>query len=116
MRLISDDRKPLALRRGEIADGLKREGKGLDSADDDLLALSQRLGKLPALGTALTADRRDHARGPFEPEQRVLKLGVNDIAIRHDDHGGEQLVVGVIMEVGEEVRRPCDRVGFAAAR
>ena len=30
MRLIGDDREPLALRRGEVADCLKREGKGLD--------------------------------------------------------------------------------------
>ena len=49
MRLVGDDGEPLALRRRQFAHRLQRKGKGLDGADDDLLARRQRLGELAAL-------------------------------------------------------------------
>ena len=105
----------LALGGRELADLLQREGEGLDGADDDLLARRQRLRELPALAGALGLDGGDHAGGALEVEQRVLKLGIDHVAVGDDDDGGEQLLVLGVVQVGEEMRGPCNRVGLARA-
>ena len=53
VRLVGDDGKPLAVGRGQLAYRVQREREGLDRADDDLLALRQRIGELLALGSRL---------------------------------------------------------------
>ncbi|MNS11095.1 hypothetical protein D3C72_426270 [compost metagenome] len=111
--LVGDDGEGLALGRRQFADLLQRIGEGLDSADDDLLSGRQRLGQLAALRPALALDRLDHARHALEIEQGFLELGVDDVAVGHDDDAAEQLVVVGVVQFGQEVRRPGDGVGFA---
>ena len=87
MCLVRDHGEPFALRRRERPHLLHREGERLDRADDDLLALGERRRQLPALARALVLDRRDDALGALEIGQRFLKLAVDHVAVRDDDHG-----------------------------
>ena len=57
----------------------------------------------------------DAARS-LEVEQRVLELGVDDVAIRNDEHRVEDLLVLRVVELGEEVRCPGNGVGLARTR
>ena len=52
MRLIGDDGKRLTFGGRQLTDLFERERKRLDGADDDLLALCQRLRQLSALAVA----------------------------------------------------------------
>ena len=113
MRFVGDDREPLALRRGLFVDRFEREGERLDRANDDLLALRQRGGELTALAAAVALDGDDDALRAFERRERVLQLPVDHIAVGHDDDRREELLVLGVVKVGEEMRRPGDRIGFA---
>ena len=103
----------LPSRRRELAHGLQREGKRLDRADDDLLAPGERICELAALARALALDRRDDALGALEVGQRLLELAVDHVAVGDDDHGREQFLVCRVVQVREEMRRPCDGVRLA---
>src|SRR5258705_290115 len=97
MCLVSDDRKPLALCRCELPNLLQCKRKGLDGADDDLLACLQRLRKLSALTRSFRLDSCNYAGGALKVEQRILKLGVDHVAVGNDNDRGEQLLVfGVV--------------------
>ncbi|MNL39388.1 hypothetical protein D3C87_1616650 [compost metagenome] len=104
MGLVGDDGEGLALGRRQIADGLKREGEGLNGADDDLLPGRQRLSQLAALGAAVVLDRLDYAGDTLEIEQGFLKLRIDDVAVRHDDDAAEQLAVLGVVQLGQEMR------------
>ena len=65
------------------------------------------------MARAFALDGRHHAGGALEVEKSLLKLRIDDIAIRDDDHRREELLVLGVVQVGEEVRRPSDGVGFA---
>ena len=51
----------------------------------------------------------------LEVEDRLLQLAVDHVAVGDDDDGREQLLVRRVVQVGEEMRRPRDRVGLARA-
>ena len=93
--------------------GLERERESLDRADDDLLALRQRSSELPALAAAFALDGDDDALRAFEVEERILQLPVDHVAVGNDDDRREQLLVLGVVKVGEEMRGPGDRIGFA---
>ena len=104
VRLVGDHCEALALRRGQLAHGLQREGEGLDGADDDLLAGLQRLAQLLALGSALVRDRGHHAGIALEVEDRLAQLRVKHVAVGHHQHAVEHLLLVRIVQVGQEVR------------
>lgn len=103
MGLVSDDRELFAVGCRTLPHGLKGEGKGLHGADDDLLARVQRLGQCRALATTLAGDGCNHTFRALELEQRFLQLRVDHVAVRHHNHAGEDLLVILVMQVGEEV-------------
>jgi hypothetical protein len=51
----------------------------------------------------------------LEVEQRLLKLGVDHVAVGDDQHGIEQLPVRCVVQLRQEVGGPGDGVGFAGA-
>ena len=115
MGLIGDHGEALALGSCQLLNLLQGEREGLDGADDDLLAVLQRLGELSALAALLGADGRHDAGRPLEVEDGFLQLGVQDIPIGHHQDAAEQLLVLVVMQVGQEVGRPGDGIGLAGA-
>ena len=116
MRLIRDHREALALHRGELADLLQREGEGLDGADDDLLARAQRLGQLLALACAFAGDNGDDALGALESLHCLPQLLVQHRAVRDDQHRVEHLPAVRVMQVGQEMRCPGDRIRLPRPR
>ena len=80
------------------------------------LSPESAVGQLAALAAALALDRRHHAGGALEIEDRFLQLRVDHVAVGHDQHGIEQLLVLRVVQVGQEVRGPGDGVGLARAR
>ena len=113
VRLVGNDGKTLALRSRQLAHGFQGEREGLDGADDDLLAAVECFGQRRALGPVGVLDGRHHARGALKVKQRLLQLRVDDIAVRNHQHGVEHLAVLGVVQLGQEVRRPGNRVGLA---
>jgi hypothetical protein len=58
---------------------------------------------------------RDHAGRALEVEDGFLQLRIEHGAVAHDQHAVEQLAVLRVMQVGEKVRCPGNRVGLARA-
>src|ERR1700722_3504535 len=116
MSFIGDDRKALALRGCEFLHRLEGERKGLNCADDDLLATGKRFSEFAALAGSLTLDRRDDSTRATKIKDRLLQLGIKHSAIGHDENGVKELFMLRGMQIGKEVRGPRDRVGFAGAR
>ena len=50
--------------------------------------------------------------GALEAKDGFLQLSVDDIAVGHDQHRVEHLLVRGVVQVGQEVSRPGDGVGF----
>ena len=73
------------------------------------------MGQLLALAGVAALDRLDHAGDALEVEDGILQLGVQHVAVAHDQHAGEHLVVLGVVQVREEVRRPGNRIGLARA-
>ena len=115
MRLVGDHREALALGRRQLAHLVERAGKGLQRAHHDLLAGGERLGQLLALARALALHHRNHALGALEAHDGFLQLVVEHGAVRHHHHRVEDLAVVRVVQVGQEVRGPRDRVGLARA-
>jgi hypothetical protein len=113
--LVGDDGEAFALGGGQLAHLFDGEGEGLDGADDDLLVARQRLGQLAALAAFLLGDVRHHAGGALEIKQGILKLRIDDVAVRHHQHAVEDLLVARVVQLGEEMRGPRDGVGLARA-
>ena len=57
-----------------------------------------------------TLDASHDACRALEVEDGVLQLLVDHIAVAHHDYRVEDLLMLGIMEIREEVRRPCNRV------
>ena len=70
---------------------------------------------LRALAAVLVGDRRHHAAGALEVEERLLQLRVDHVAVGDHQHGVEDLLVLCVVQLGQEVRRPGDGVGLARA-
>ena len=87
--------------------------EGLEGADHDLLAARQRLGQLAALAAVIGRDGGDHALGAFKVKDGFLQLVIEHVAVGDHQHGIEQLVVVLVVQVGEEMRGPGDGVGLA---
>ena len=51
----------------------------------------------------------------FEIEDRFLQLRVDHVSVRDDQHGVEQLVVLSVMQIGQKVSGPRNRVRLAGA-
>ena len=115
MRFVSDHGVKLTLRRGLLPYLFQGEGERLDRADDDLLLARKRLSQLLALGAAGALDGVDHTRCALEAEDSVLQLLVDHVAVGDHQHGVEDLALLVVVQIGEEVRRPGDGVCLAAA-
>ncbi len=92
-------------------DRLGNEGKFLDGGDDDGGAVGEGFGEL--LGVLV--DFLDDSGFVLELVDGVLKLLVEDEAIGDDDDGVEDAGVVAVVEAGEAMGEPCDRVGFAGA-
>ena len=58
-------------------------------------------------------DGGDDAGRPLEVEYCVAQLGIQHIAVGDNHHAVEQLDIVGIVQVGEKVRRPGNRVGLA---
>ena len=94
------------LGRCQLLHGRQRERKGLDGADDDFLAVLQRLAELGVLAPVLVGDAGHHARGALEVKDGLLQLRVQHVAVRDDQDAVEQLLVLGIVQVGQEVGGP----------
>ena len=79
------------------------------------LVAGERRRQLAALAAPFALDRRDHAGRSFKVEDRFLQLRVDHVAVGHHQDGIEQLLVLRIVQVGQEVGGPRDRVGLARA-
>ena len=112
MRLVGDDGKRTRRQRHLAADGLQHKGEGLDGDDDDWPPLDQRLDQLVRLD-ALVADLVDDAVLVLELEDGVLQLLVEHGAVGDDDDAVKNIVVGGVVQAGQLVRQPGDRVGLA---
>jgi hypothetical protein len=71
---------------------------------------------LGALAAVFIIDGGNHARGALEVEDRFLKLGIEHIAVGDHQHAVKELLMLGVVQVGEEVGRPGNRVGFAGTR
>ena len=117
VRLVGDDREALALRRGQFLHRLQREGEGLDGADDDLLAARQRLR--PARRSCCRASPLMVATTPaVRSKSKIASCSCASSTLRSRDHQHACRTAcwccGVV-QVGQEVRGPGDRVGLARA-
>ena len=113
--LVGNHGKLLALGGRQPLNLAQRPRKGLNRADHDLLIARQRLGQLGALAALVALDGRHHASSALESKDGVLQLAIDDVAVRHHQHGMENLLMFRRVQVGQEVRRPGDRVGLARA-
>lgn len=95
----------------EGVDRLGDEGEFLDGGDNDGGAVGEGFGEL--LG--ILVDFLDDALFVLKLVNCVLELLVEDEAIGDDDNGVEDAGVLGIVEAGEAMGEPCDRVGFAGA-
>jgi hypothetical protein len=91
--LVCNHGKALALGGRQIADGVDRERKGLDGADDDFLVAGEGFGELAALAPVLAGDRRHDAADALEIEEGFLELVVDHRAVGNHQHRVEDLVM-----------------------
>ncbi len=115
VRLIGYDRERALPQRGVLADLVEHEREGLQRNDDDRGAVLQRLDELLRLD-ALALDPDDNAFLVLELVDRLLQLGIEHRAVGDDDHRGEHLAVGLVVQALEAVSEPRDGVGLARAR
>ena len=87
--------------------------EALQRADDDLLALVQRLRELWRLRALIGVDPLDQAGLMVDAKHRLLELGVEDAAVGDDDHAVEDAPVPRIVQPRQAVREPGDRVRLA---
>jgi hypothetical protein len=113
VRLVGDHGESFALGRRELPYRLEGEGEGLDRADHDLLVAREGLGQFAALAAGLAVDRGHHPRLPLEAEERLLELGVDHVPVGDDEDAVEELPVRGVVQLGEKVGRPRDRVRLA---
>ena len=107
VRFVDDHREPLAGKRSDLL-GDHREL--LERRDDDPLAGFQGRAEL----LRILVDLLDHPERLLELGDRALKLAVEHAAIRDDDDGVEHRAIVGVVEGGELMREPCDRVALAA--
>ena len=87
------------------------EGKFLQGGDDHRHGAFQRFGEFPRA----SLDSLHHSESVFELVNRVLELLVQDNAVRDDDHAVEHAFIRGVVQGGEPMREPADRVALAAA-
>lgn len=117
MGLVGDHGEPAALQLARGVDQLDQGLERLDRDDHDLLAADQRLRELGGFGVAVGAgDGLHHALVALELGNRVLQLLIQHSAVGHDHDRVEHLLVSGIVELGELVGQPGDRVGLAGTR
>ena len=119
VRLVDDDGE--AFSRGVDLHGgalflkgrerLRDEGKLLDGGDDDGRALGQRRGEL----LRVLVDLLDHAGLVLELVDRVLQLLIEHAPVGDDDDGVKHLLVALVVQAGQTVSEPGDRVRLAGA-
>ena len=110
MRLIGNHGEAFTTRRCQFPHGLDRKRKRLNRADDNLLIAGQRFGKFGTLAADIAFNPRHDAGCAFEAKDRLLQLTVDHIAVRDYQDGIEDFLVVGIMQIREEVRRPCNRI------
>ena len=118
VRLAHNDREALPRRVDGHAgalllkgrERLRDEGKFLDRRDDDGRALGQRPGELPGV---LLVDLLDHTGLVLELVDRRLQLLIEHAPVGHHDDGVKHLLVVHVVQAGQPVCQPCDRVRFA---
>ena len=117
VRLVGDHREAFALGRGQLPHLLQGKGKRLDRADDDLLgrrrapsASSPLLLLLSPLIVATTPVVRS--------KSKIASCNCVSITLRSDTTSTESnsFLCSRVVQVGQEVGRPGDRVGLARAR
>ena len=110
MRLIGNHGEAFTTRRCQFPHGLDRKRKRLNRADDNLLIAGQRFGKFGTLAADIAFNPRHDAGCAFEAKDRLPQLTVDHIAVRDYQDGIEDFLVVGIMQIREEVRRPCNRI------
>ena len=107
MRFVDDHREPLSGKRSDLL-GDHREL--LERRDDDPLAGFQRRAEL----LRILVDLLDHPKRLLELGDRALKLAVQHAAVGDDDDGVEDRAIVSVVERGQLVREPSDRIALAA--
>ena len=115
MGLIGDHGKAFALGCRKLAYGRQGKGEGLDRADHDLLIAGEGLCQLAALAAIRAGDAGHHAWSALEVDKGFLQLVVDHIAVRHHQHRVIHLAVFGVVQLGQEVGSPGDRLGLAGA-
>ena len=97
---------------GHLEQLARDERKFLQGGDDHRHRTLERFGEL----SRAFVDPLHDAALVFELVDRVLELLVENDAIGDHDHAVEDALVGGVMQGGEPVRQPTNRVALAAAR
>ena len=105
--LVHDDGKSLA---GCVVYLFIDHGELLQSGDDDPLAVVQSVPQI--FGGLLLVDGHYRTQGVVEARDSLLELGVQHRAVCDDDHRVEDGLVVIVMEAGQTVGGPGDRVGL----
>jgi len=113
VRLVGGHGETFPFGGGEFPHRLEGEGESLDRADDDLLRSREGLGQFRALAARASLDRGDDSGLALEVEKRVMKLRVDHIAVRDDEDAVEEFAVFGVVQLGEEMGRPRNRVSLA---
>ena len=113
--LVHDDGEVLLLAPVHL---FEDEGELLERRNDDadpvVDGVAQSLGALGAVLVLLVVDQGHQSFLVLEAVDGVLQLLVENSAVGHDDDGGEDGLVGLVVEPGEAVGRPRNAVGLAA--
>ena len=109
MRLVGNHGEALALRRRQLAHGLEREGERLNGADDDLLSRASAVASWPLL---LPVSLLMVATTPCvrsKPRARPATARQSHCDRTRRSPSRTAFVLGVV-QVGEEMRGPGDRI------
>ena len=107
MGLVHDDGKGLA---GGVIYLFIDDGEFLQGGDDDPLAVVERVPQV--LRGLLLVNSHHRTQGVVEAGDSLLKLCIQHRAVCDDDHGVEDGLVVIVMEAGQTVGGPGDRVGL----
>ncbi len=115
MCFVGNHGKAFALGSSQLADLVESLGKCLNRADNNLLLTRERFGQFRAFAACIALDGRDDASRALKAVDRILQLTVDDFTIGDYQHRVEQLTILSIVQVGQEVCGPGDRVGLAGS-
>ncbi len=117
MGFVGDDGETARFERALLLDGFEHKGESLQRDDDDRRVVGQCCGQLRRLGAAFFADADHDAAFVIELINGFLQLAIEHVAICDHDHRIENArrALGIV-QGGQTVREPGDRVAFARTR